>query len=177
MQDRLSLETEGGIAIVELNRPEKHNALDLGMFRAIAGAQKRLARQRDLRAVVLSGAGVDFCSGLDVKALMNDRAGMARLLWKWLPWQANLAQRVSVGWRRLPVPVIAAIHGPAMGAGLAYALACDRRFADTTTRMCAIFVRLGFSPDCGVTYFLPRIVGLPTALMRPLVAASRWRSS
>jgi 2-(1,2-epoxy-1,2-dihydrophenyl)acetyl-CoA isomerase len=61
-------------------------------------------------------------------------------------------------------PVIAAIHGPAMGAGLAYALACDRRFADKTARMCAAMVRLGFAPDCGVTYFLPRVTSLSTAL-------------
>jgi 2-(1,2-epoxy-1,2-dihydrophenyl)acetyl-CoA isomerase len=61
-------------------------------------------------------------------------------------------------------PVIAALHGPAMGAGLAYALACDRRFADTTARFSVAMIRLGFSPDCGLTYFLPRIVKLPVAL-------------
>jgi enoyl-CoA hydratase/carnithine racemase len=61
-------------------------------------------------------------------------------------------------------PVIAAIHGPAMGAGLAYALACDRRFADKTTRMCAAMVRLGFAPDCGITWLLPRVTSLSTAL-------------
>jgi 2-(1,2-epoxy-1,2-dihydrophenyl)acetyl-CoA isomerase len=62
-------------------------------------------------------------------------------------------------------PVIAAIPGPAMGAGLAYALACDRRFGDTKARLCAAMVRLGFSPDCGITYFLPRLTSLSTALM------------
>jgi 2-(1,2-epoxy-1,2-dihydrophenyl)acetyl-CoA isomerase len=61
-------------------------------------------------------------------------------------------------------PVIAAIHGAAMGAGLAYALACDRRFADTTARMSVAMIRLGFSPDCGLTYFLPRLTKLPVAL-------------
>jgi 2-(1,2-epoxy-1,2-dihydrophenyl)acetyl-CoA isomerase len=62
-------------------------------------------------------------------------------------------------------PVVAALHGPVMGAGLAYALACDRRFADPTTKMSAAMVRLGFSPDCGITYFLPRLTRLSTALM------------
>ena len=62
-------------------------------------------------------------------------------------------------------PVIAAISGPVMGAGLAFALACDRRIADTTTRMCAAMVRLGFAPDCGITWLLPRITRLSTALM------------
>jgi 2-(1,2-epoxy-1,2-dihydrophenyl)acetyl-CoA isomerase len=62
-------------------------------------------------------------------------------------------------------PVIAAIHGPAMGAGLGYALACDRRFGDKTSRMCVAMIRLGFAPDCGVSYFLPRVTRLSTALM------------
>ena len=62
-------------------------------------------------------------------------------------------------------PVIAALSGPVMGAGLAFALACDRRFADPTTRMCAAMVRLGFAPDCGITWLLPRITRLSTALM------------
>jgi 2-(1,2-epoxy-1,2-dihydrophenyl)acetyl-CoA isomerase len=62
-------------------------------------------------------------------------------------------------------PVIAALAGPVMGAGLAFALACDRRIADDTTRMSAAMVRLGFAPDCGVTYFLPRVTSLSTALM------------
>ena len=62
-------------------------------------------------------------------------------------------------------PVIAAIHGPAVGAGLAYSLACDRRFGDTTTKMAAIFTKIGVAPDCGMSYFLPKVVGLPNALM------------
>ncbi len=62
-------------------------------------------------------------------------------------------------------PVIAALHGPVMGAGLSFALACDRRFADPTTRMCAAMVRLGFAPDTGITWLLPRITRLSTALM------------
>lgn len=62
-------------------------------------------------------------------------------------------------------PVIAAVHGHAVGAGLAYALACDRRFGDSTIKMGAVFITVGMPPDCGVTWFLPRTVGLPNALM------------
>ena len=163
MQERLSLETEDGIALVELNRPDKHNALDLDMFRAIAGAQKRLARQRDLRAVVLSGAGVDFCSGLDVKALLNDRAGMVRLLWKWLPWQANLAQVVSTGWRDLAVPVIAAIHGRCWGRGLQIALGADLRYSRPDASLAIMEIKWGLIPDMGATKTLLPVVGLDVA--------------
>jgi enoyl-CoA hydratase/carnithine racemase len=164
MQERLSLETEDGIALVELNRPDKHNALDLDMFRAIAGAQKRLARQRDLRAVVLSGAGVDFCSGLDVKALLNDRAGMVRLLWKWLPWQANLAQVVSTGWRDLAVPVIAAIHGRCWGGGLQIALGADFRLCHPEASLSVMEGRWGLIPDMGGTLAMREITGRDHAM-------------
>ena len=107
MQERITLTIENNVAHVELNRPGKHNALDLEMYRAVAAVQKRLRRIRSLRAVVLSGAGEDFCSGIDIKSVMKDRAAVLKLLWKWLPWQSNLAQVVSTGWRDLPVPVIA----------------------------------------------------------------------
>ena len=164
MQDRLRLETDDGIASVELNRPDKHNALDFDMFRAIAGAQKQLARQRDLRAVVLSGAGVDFCSGLDVKALMNDRAGMARLLWKWLPWRANLAQRVSTGWRDLAVPVIAAIHGRCWGGGLQVALGADFRLCHPEASLSVMEGRWGLIPDMGGTLAMRELTGRDHAM-------------
>ena len=101
MSDRIEWTVDRQVARVRLNRPDKRNALDLEMFRAIDAVQKSLADLRDLRAVVLSGAGLDFCSGLDVKAAMHDRRGMVRLLWKWLPWRANLAQRAGLGWREL----------------------------------------------------------------------------
>ena len=125
MPERILLTRDGDVACVRLNRPEVHNALDLPMFRAIVDVQKELARDRAVRAVILEGAGVDFCSGLDVKSILRDRAGIVKLLVKWLPWRANLAQRVSTGWRRLPVPVIAALHGRCWGGGLQIALGAD----------------------------------------------------
>ena len=92
IENRVLLTVENQIALVRLNRPDKHNALDLDLFRAIAEMQKKLARERSVRAVVLSGSGVDFCTGLDVKSMIRDRMGMVKLLWKGLPWRANLAQ-------------------------------------------------------------------------------------
>jgi len=128
IRNRIALTLENQVAQVQLDRPEKRNALDMEMFRAIAEVQEKLARERGLRAVILSGSGVDFCSGLDVKALMKDRYGMVRLLWKWIFWRANLAQQVSVGWRTLPVPVFAAIQGRCWGGG-ASAFATSGRFS------------------------------------------------
>jgi len=143
IESRVSLRLENQIALVQLNRPEKHNALDLEMFRAIVQVQKKLARESGVRAVILSGSGVDFCTGLDAKSVMKDRTGALKLLWKWLPWRANLAQRVSVGWRRLSVPVFAAIHGRCWGGGLQIALGADFRIATPDASLCIMEGKLG----------------------------------
>jgi enoyl-CoA hydratase/carnithine racemase len=151
IENRVSLTIENQIALVQLNRPEKHNALDLDMFRAIVQTQKKLARESGVRAVILSGSGIDFCTGLDAKSVMKDRTGALRLLWKWLPWRANLAQRVSVGWRRLSVPVFAAIHGRCWGGGLQIALGADFRIATPDASLCIMEGKLGLIPDMGGT--------------------------
>ena len=164
MRDRINLTIENNVAHVELSRPEKRNALDLDMFSAIASAQKQLRRDPELRAVVLSGAGVDFCSGLDVKALMKDRAGMAKLLWKWLPWRSNLAQVVSTGWRDLPVPVIAAIHGRCWGGGLQIALGADFRLVRSDASLSVMEGRWGLIPDMGGSLALREITGRDHAM-------------
>ena len=83
IRNRVTLTVENQVAQVQLQRPEKHNALDLEMFRAIAEAQHTLATQREVRAVILAGSGVDFCTGLDIKSIMQDRSSMIKLLWKW----------------------------------------------------------------------------------------------
>lgn len=164
MHDRITLNIESNIAVVKLNRPDKRNALDLDMFRAIRAAQKKLARQRALRAVILAGDGVDFCSGLDVKALMKDRAGMARLLWKWLPWRSNLAQVVSTGWRQLPIPVIAAVHGHCWGGGLQIALGADFRLVHPEASISVMEGKWGLIPDMGGTLALREITGRDHAM-------------
>jgi enoyl-CoA hydratase/carnithine racemase len=170
MSDRIALDVENRLARVQLNRPEKHNALDLPMFEALAAAQRRLAGIRGLRAVVLSGAGVDFCTGLDVKSAMHDRRGMVRLLWKWLPWQANLAQRAGVGWRRLPVPVIAAIHGRCWGGGLQIALGADFRFSAPDASLAVMESKWGLIPDMGGTLALRELLGRDQAMQLAMTA-------
>jgi len=170
MSERIKLTVEDDVAQVRLDRPDKRNALDLEMFRAIASVQKRLRQSRQLKAVVLSGAGIDFCSGLDVKSAMHDRRGMIRLLWKWLPWQANLAQRVSVGWRELPAPVIAAIHGRCWGGGLQIALGADFRIAAPHASLSIMESRWGLIPDMGGTLALRELLGRDQAMKLAMTA-------
>lgn len=164
MQDRIQLVIENNIAHVTLNRPEVHNALDLKMFHALADTQKKLSRKRRLRAVILTGAGVDFCSGLDVKSIMKDRSAMLKLLWKWLPWRANLAQVVSVGWRRMQVPIIAAIHGRCWGGGLQIALGADFRLVTPDASLSVMESRWGLIPDMGGNLALRELVGRDQAM-------------
>ena len=170
MPERILLTRDGDVACVRLNRPEVHNALDLPMFRAIVDVQKELARDRTVRAVILEGAGVDFCSGLDVKSIMRDRAGIVKLLVKWLPWRANLAQRVSTGWRRLPVPVIAALHGRCWGGGLQIALGADYRIVTPHASLSVMEGRWGLIPDMGGNLALRELAGGDHALWLALSA-------
>jgi len=166
----VTLSIEHHVAKVVLNRPVKHNALDLEMFNAIASVQKKLSREKALRGVVISGAGVDFCTGLDIKSLMKNRAGMLKLLWKWLPWRANLAQQVSVGWRKLPVPVFAAIHGRCWGGGLQIALGADFRYVEPEASLSIMEGKWGLIPDMGGTLALREITPRDQAMLLAMSA-------
>jgi len=170
VSDRIDLTIEQQVARVCLNRPDKHNALDLEMFRAIASAQQSLAGLPGLRAVVLSGAGVDFCSGLDIKSAMHDRRGMISLLWKWLPWRANLAQRAGLGWRELRAPVIAALHGRCWGGGLQIALGADFRIAAPDASLSVMESKWGLIPDMGGTLALRELLGRDHAMQLAMTA-------
>ncbi|WP_298441466.1 crotonase/enoyl-CoA hydratase family protein [uncultured Ferrimonas sp.] len=149
MEPRVACQITDCVAVVTLQRPEKHNALDMAMFKAIISVQRRLAKQRDLRGVILTGAGVDFCTGIDVKSLLSDPKQAARLLWKWWPGQANMAQRVSTGWRDLPVPVMAVLQGKVWGGGLQIALGADFRFGHHDCTLSVMEGRWGLLPDMG----------------------------
>jgi len=170
IENRVLLTLENQIALVQLNRPEKHNALDLEMFRAIVQMQKKLARESSIRAVILSGSGIDFCTGLDAKSVMKDRTGPLKLLWKWLPWRTNLAQQVSVGWRRLSVPVFAAIHGRCWGGGLQIALGADFRIATPDASLCIMEGKLGLIPDMGGTLAVRELMARDHAMWLTMTA-------
>ncbi|TWX49261.1 crotonase/enoyl-CoA hydratase family protein [Colwellia hornerae] len=143
------LTIENNIAYVALNRADKHNAINMMMFYQLDKIIKQLQKDKTLRAVIVHGKGVDFCSGLDVKSVMKAPINILKLLFKWLPGQSNLAQRVSTGWRKIPVPVIMALHGRVWGGGLQIALGGDFRFVEPTATLSILEARWGLIPDMG----------------------------
>lgn len=157
-ENRVNLTIEQGIAHVSFNRPDKHNALNMDMFLAIDDVIKRLKKQRDVRVVIVSGEGPSFCSGLDVKSVIAKPSNSIKLLFKWLPGNANLAQRVSIGWRRMGVPVIMAIHGKCWGGGMQIALGGDFRIASKDASLSIMESRWGLIPDMGGTPALEECV-------------------
>jgi len=158
------------IAHVRLNRPEKHNALNMQMFVAIDNCVKRLKKMKGVRVVIVSGLGESFCSGLDIKSVLSNRKDPLKLLWKWWPGQANLAQRVSVGWRQLKVPVIMALHGKCWGGGMQIALGADYRIASQDCSLAIMEARWGLIPDMGGTLGLQQCMPLDHAMMLAMTA-------
>ncbi|TKB51423.1 crotonase/enoyl-CoA hydratase family protein [Ferrimonas sediminicola] len=180
MSEKVILSVDDGIALVELNRPEKCNALDYELFKALVDVQKRIADMREVRAVVLTGRGKDFCSGIDIKSMFRSPSIAMRLLFKVLPWSANRAQRVSTGWRDLPVPVIAAIQGRCWGGGMQIALGADFRIANRDASLAVMEGRWGLIPDMGGTLALreqlPQDQALLLSMMAEPVTAEEARS-
>ncbi|NVJ66064.1 MAG: crotonase/enoyl-CoA hydratase family protein [Gammaproteobacteria bacterium] len=154
MSSRVEVKIKEQIAYVSLNRPDKRNALDMPMFKAIVAAQKQIKADKSIRAVILCGNGEDFCSGLDIKSIMGNKLSALKLLWKWLPGNANLAQKVSIGWRRLPIPVIAAIHGRCWGGGMQIALGADYRITSPDSSLSIMETKWGLIPDMSGTLAL-----------------------
>ncbi len=142
---RVQIEIADGVADVRLTRGDRLNALDPAMFAGIADAIARLERAAGLRAVVLSGEGRAFCAGLDMASMAD--GGEAPDLIARSHGEANPFQQVAWGWRRLPVPVIAAVHGVAFGGGLQIAAGADIRIAAPDTRFSIMELRWGIVPD------------------------------
>ncbi len=162
MADRVAVTVDGGVADVRLTRPDKMNALDAAMVEAIVAAGEQVGDDSSVRAVVLSGEGRGFCAGLDFAAfgsMVDNRddaaAGLGTI--------ARLAQRVVRVWAELPAPVIAAIHGPALGGGLQLALGADIRIVAPDAKLGALEIRWGIVPDMTGTQVLPALVGLDHA--------------
>lgn len=149
---------------MRLTRAEKHNALDPEMFRSLDAALDELRAATGLRAVVLSGEGPSFCSGLDFPSFMEQGLDISAELFSHRDGEAaNFAQRVTYDWLRLPVPVVAALHGNCIGGGAQLALAPDIRIAGPDVRISILEIKYGLIPDMGVTQTLPHLVGLDVA--------------
>jgi enoyl-CoA hydratase/carnithine racemase len=166
--ERVTITVSEGVADVRLNRPEKRNALDQAMFRALVEASEGLAADPSVRAVVLSGEGKSFCAGLDMSSFQAMASSEPRAVDGALPERAagrrtNGGQQAAYGWTELPVPVIAAVHGHALGGGLQIALACDLRIVAPDAQLSVLEIRWGLIPDMTGTQMLPRLVPLDVA--------------
>lgn len=158
MEKRIEVTIEAGVADVRLVRADKMNALDEHMFEALRSTGQRLIHERGVRAVVLSGEGRGFCAGLDMGRFrkMADAPGSngtsvpnEMRLGQRTHGLSNAAQYAVMVWREIPVPVIAAVHGVALGGGFQLALGADLRFVAPDTRMSVMEIKWGLVPDMG----------------------------
>ena len=172
MSDRVICRIDAGVADVRLNRPDKLNALDMAMFAALGEVGDALRADRSVRAVVLSGEGRGFCAGLDLSVFGSSApaagapagAGVGALLGGRGDGRIdNRAQHAAWVWHEMEVPVIAAVHGVALGGGLQIALGADLRLVAPDARLSVLEVRWGLVPDMTGTRTLPRLVGLDVA--------------
>lgn len=162
----LLIEKEGPVDWVTLNRPDALNALNPQMVDDLLDYFGALYMDHSVRIVVLKGAGRAFCAGLDLKDRSNAPGTTSSVTSS--PQAGLVSQRriseIVMRMRRAPQPIISLVHGPACGGGIALALASDIRIAGESARMNAAFIRIGLSAcDIGVSYFLPRLVGVSVA--------------
>lgn len=165
MEERVRVEVdEHGVADVRMVRGDKMNAVDMDMFLALAETGRELSENRQVRAAVLSGEGRAFCAGLDIPSLMagGNRSGPS-LIERNGDSPANRAQAAAWVWQEVPMPVIAAVHGVAFGAGLQIALGADIRFVAPDARLSLREAHWGLVPDVAVTQTLRNVAGLDVA--------------
>lgn len=164
----LHIERQDRVAIVTLNRPDSLNALNHELREALPQTCQALRDDDDVWAVVLTGAGRGFCSGVDLRgARQTGNSRQERL--DVYGWVGRLALAI---YRTLDKPIIAAVNGVAAGAGMSIALACDMRVGSEKTRFKTVFIERSLSPDTGMSFFLPRIVGYSRAC--DLIFTSRF---
>ncbi len=172
---RVTVTLNGGVADVRLSRAAKRNALDPAMFEALVTAGEQLKTEPGVRAVVLSGEGPDFCAGLDFGSFQAMRSGERRSATVQLPPSDGPAQatgqRAAYVWAEIPVPVIAAMRGNALGGGLQIALGADIRIVTADARLGLLEVNWGIIPDMTGTQLLPGLVGPDVA--RELIYTGR----
>ena len=170
MSDDILYETEDHIATITLNRPQARNAYSGPMVQGIVESLDRAATDDDVRVVIVTGAGDAFCAGGDLKA-MRDKSGM--FAGDAVELRNNYQRGIQTIPRRFDSfekPTIAAVNGPAIGAGLGLALMCDLRISSDTAKFGSTFAKVGLIPGDGGAYFLTRVVGFARALDLMLTA-------
>ena len=159
MSESVKIAKHGRVAVVTLNRPQKHNAIDLDMFSALATAGTQLGKDSSVRAIVVEGAGPSFCAGIDLSIFAQGDNSM--LMSKMAPAEdspANLFQRAAFVWREVPQPVICALHGSVFGGGLQIALGADLRFGSADSRYSVMEIKWGLIPDMAISTTLARLI-------------------
>lgn len=163
MSKNIDLAFDGPIAVVTLNRPDKYNGLTLDMLDGLIDAARRIRRNRDIRAVVLHGAGEAFCAGLDFPSATKQPWRVARAFMRNPFKTRNTFQEAVWCWRELPVPVVAAVHGHCYGGGLQIALAADFRDCAPDARLSIMESKWGMVPDLTGTLTLRELLPLDIA--------------
>jgi 2-(1,2-epoxy-1,2-dihydrophenyl)acetyl-CoA isomerase len=162
--ETIDIEVDGEVGTLTLNRPEALNAMSPDLIGELTVAAAWLADRAPIRALILTGAGRAFCSGGDVNWFKRGVSEECVDLPSEVRRGAELLHNAIVDIRRIPYPVIAAINGPAAGAGMSLALSADIRIASEDAFLAIAYGRIGAAPDGGMTYFLPRVVGPAKAL-------------
>ncbi len=169
--ETIDIEQRGQVDWLTFNRPDALNSINTQMVTELRDYFDRLAEDRNVRIVVMRGAGRAYCAGLDIKSA-GEMSQDNQPFGGGMGFQGYLAE-VYQRMRRVPQPIVSLIHGPACGGGFAFALASDIRIAGESAKMNAAFIKIGLSAcDMGVSYFLPRLVG--TALASELMLTGRF---
>lgn len=163
MSNRVRLEMHGNVARVTLTRADKHNGMDLAMLDEVRAAARRLKKDRRVRAVILHGDGPSFCAGLDFKSVLGQpMKALTSYLQLWWPFRNNF-QTWSIGWREVPVPVIAVMHGNCFGAGLQLGLGADIRICTPDAKLSMMEAKWGLVPDMGGVALMRELMPIDVA--------------
>jgi 2-(1,2-epoxy-1,2-dihydrophenyl)acetyl-CoA isomerase len=165
-EPRIVVDISAGVAKVTINRPEKHNAMDLQFFREFGPRINELGRDSEVKAIVLTGAGPSFCSGIDLVGLaeIGRESASVAVLGQSLREPFGPLQSVPDSLRACRKPVIAAVNGFASGMGMSLLCLCDHRIASEHAAFAPGFIKMGLAGEFGITYVLPRLIGFPLAL-------------
>jgi 2-(1,2-epoxy-1,2-dihydrophenyl)acetyl-CoA isomerase len=171
--ETILFDINNGLASITLNRPDNYNALTVQMYKEIIHALKQVKRDKQVRAMLFTGAGKGFCSGADLMEVQSNLENLA--IGDYL---REGLHHVVTGFRNLEKPIICALNGVAAGAGVSLALATDIRIAsEKSSFVFAAFVNIGLIPDAGSTHFLPQLVGPAKAFELAMLADSQNRVS